>query len=74
MYVYTYVYIYVHTYMIYACMHIRLYIYILLKLWSSCLLDCLMPSVDSIIQGFSRPVMKVGRIIVPPVIQLFRSK
>ena len=34
-------------------------IYILIKLWSSCLLDCLRPCVESIIQGFSRPVMKV---------------
>ena len=46
---------------------VYLSIYILMKLWSPCmigwLIDWLRPCVDSIIQGFSRPVMKVGRII-----------
>ena len=37
-------------------------LYIFIKLWSSCLIDWLRPCVDSIIQGFSQPVMKVGRI------------
>ena len=53
---------------------IYLSIYILIKLWSSCLLDWLRPCVDSIIQGFSRSVMKIGWIIVPPVTQVLRSK
>ena len=38
------------------------------------LLAWLRPCVDSIIKGLSRPVLKVSRIIVPPVNQLLRSK
>ena len=40
-------------------------IYILIKVWSSCLLDCLRPCVDSIIQGLNRPVMEVSSNLGP---------
>ena len=44
------------------CVYIYMFIYILIKVWSSCLLDCLRPCVDSIIPGFSRSVMKVSNL------------
>ena len=52
--------------------YFNLYTYKTLVILLNCLLEAV--RIDSEIQGYSRPVMKFGRIIVLPMNQLLRSK